>query len=47
MTVSIGRVEQCPVMGIKLYALAHNVVRGAAGAAVANAELLIARGLLP
>jgi aspartate-semialdehyde dehydrogenase len=39
MTVTIGRVEACAVMGVKLYALAHNTVRGAAGAALANAEL--------
>lgn len=46
MTVTVGRIERCPVMGIKLFCLAHNVVRGAAGAAVANTELLIARGLV-
>jgi len=28
-------------MGIKLFALAHNTIRGAAGAAIANAELLV------
>lgn len=44
MGVTIGRVERCPVMGVKLFALAHNVVRGAAGAALANAELLLAKG---
>ena len=46
MTVTIGRVETCPVMGFKLYALAHNTIRGAAGAAIANAELLIAQARL-
>lgn len=46
MTVSVGRVERCPVMGLKLYALAHNTIRGAAGAAIANAELLLATGRL-
>ena len=44
MAVSIGRVEFCPVMGLKLFALAHNTVRGAAGAAVLNAELLLSTG---
>ncbi len=44
MAVSFGRVEHCPVMGLKLFALAHNTVRGAAGAAILNAELLVARG---
>ena len=47
MAITIGRIEACPVMGIKLYALAHNTIRGAAGAAIANAELLRVRGQLP
>ena len=47
MAVSVGRVEVCPVMGVKLYALAHNTIRGAAGAALVNAELLVATGRLP
>jgi aspartate-semialdehyde dehydrogenase len=45
MPVHCGRVRSCPVLGYKLVALGHNVVRGAAGAAVLNAELLVARGL--
>jgi aspartate-semialdehyde dehydrogenase len=45
MPVHCGRVRPCPVLGYKLVALGHNVVRGAAGAAVLNAELLVARGL--
>lgn len=44
MVVTVGRVERCPVMGLKLYALGHNALRGAAGAAIANAELLLATG---
>jgi aspartate-semialdehyde dehydrogenase len=46
MVISFGRVEVCPVMGIKLFALAHNTLRGAAGAAVLNAELAVARGVV-
>lgn len=46
MAVSFGRVEHCSVMGLKLYALAHNTVRGAAGAALLNAELLVSSGRL-
>jgi aspartate-semialdehyde dehydrogenase len=45
MTVTCGRVRACPVLGYKLVALAHNVIRGAAGAALLNAELLVARGM--
>lgn len=47
MVVTVGRIEACPVMGIKLYALGHNTIRGAAGAAIANAELLVATGRVP
>jgi aspartate-semialdehyde dehydrogenase len=46
MAVTFGRVEQCPVMGLKLFALAHNTLRGAAGAALLNAELLLQRGVV-
>jgi aspartate-semialdehyde dehydrogenase len=45
MPVHCGRVRRCPVLGYKLVALGHNVVRGAAGAALLNAELLVARGM--
>ena len=46
MTVSVGRIRECPVLGIKFVALGHNTVRGAAGAAILNAELMQAEGLL-
>jgi aspartate-semialdehyde dehydrogenase len=46
MTVSVGRVRECPVMHAKFVALGHNTVRGAAGAAILNAELMHAEGLL-
>jgi aspartate-semialdehyde dehydrogenase len=46
MTVSVGRIRPCPVLGIKYVTLAHNTVRGAAGAAILNAELMAAEGLL-
>ena len=46
MTVTIGRLRPCPVLGYKFFALGHNTVRGAAGAAVLNAELLVAEGVL-
>jgi aspartate-semialdehyde dehydrogenase len=45
MPVHCGRVRPCPVLGYKLVAMAHNVVRGAAGAAILNAELLACRGM--
>jgi len=43
MTVTCGRLRRCPVLGYKLVALGHNTVRGAAGAALLNAELFVAR----
>ena len=46
MAVVIGRVRECPVMHAKFVALGHNTVRGAAGAAILNAELMHAEGLL-
>jgi aspartate-semialdehyde dehydrogenase len=46
MTVSVGRLRTCPILGYKFIALAHNTIRGAAGAAILNAELLHSKGLL-
>ncbi|MCY4399317.1 MAG: aspartate-semialdehyde dehydrogenase [Gemmatimonadetes bacterium] len=46
MTVTAGRIRECPILGIKFAALGHNTIRGAAGASVLNAELLVAEGLL-
>ena len=46
MAISIGRVESCSVMTLKYFVLAHNTIRGAAGAAIANAELLVSKNLL-
>ncbi len=46
MTVSIGRIRPCEVLDYKFVALSHNTIRGAAGGAVLNAELLIKQGLL-
>jgi len=47
MAVSVGRLRACPILDFRLVALVHNTIRGAAGAAVLNAELLHARNLLP
>ena len=46
MTVSVGRIRRCPVHDIRLVALVNNTVRGAAGAAILNAELMLQKGLL-
>jgi aspartate-semialdehyde dehydrogenase len=46
MAAVVGRVRPCPILDVKLTLLSHNLVRGAAGAALLNAELLAARGFL-
>lgn len=45
MVVTVGRIRPCEVLDVKLFVLSHNLVRGAAGAALLNAELCHARGL--
>lgn len=44
MAVTVGRVRGCPLLGLGFAALGHNTIRGAAGASVLNAELLMAGG---
>ena len=44
MTVSVGRLRPCKVLQWKFVALGHNTIRGAAGAAILNAELMVAQG---
>jgi aspartate-semialdehyde dehydrogenase len=46
MTVSVGRIRPCSVLDFRYVALVHNTIRGAAGAAILNAELLTSRGLI-
>jgi len=46
MAISIGRLRRCPILDYKFVALGHNTIRGAAGAAILNAELMHREGLL-
>jgi aspartate-semialdehyde dehydrogenase len=46
MTISVGRLRPCPLFDYKFVALGHNTIRGAAGAAILNAELMHREGLL-
>ena len=46
MSVTVGRVRPDPLLDLRLVAMGHNTIRGAAGASVLNAELAVARGLL-
>lgn len=46
MAVSIGRLRKCPLLDWKFIILSHNTVRGAAGCAILNAELMAKKGYL-
>ena len=46
MTTSVGRLRPCGVLDWKFTVLSHNTIRGAAGAALLNAELLKVKGYL-
>jgi aspartate-semialdehyde dehydrogenase len=44
MTVTVGRIREDPNFDVRLVALGHNIIRGAAGASVLNAELMASTG---
>ncbi len=46
MATVVGRARECPVLQFKYIALSHNTIRGAAGAALLNAELMKSEGYL-
>jgi aspartate-semialdehyde dehydrogenase len=46
MAVSVGRLQPCSVLDFRMVSLVHNTLRGAAGGAVLNAELLVRDGFL-
>jgi aspartate-semialdehyde dehydrogenase len=46
MAITVGRLRPCSLLDYKLVVLGHNTVRGAAGAAILNAELMKTDGLL-
>jgi aspartate-semialdehyde dehydrogenase len=46
MSCVVGRIRECPVFDIRFVVLSHNTIRGAAGAAILNAELMKAQGYL-
>jgi aspartate-semialdehyde dehydrogenase len=46
MATVVGRVRECPVLQYKYVALSHNTIRGAAGGALLNAELMKSEGYL-
>jgi aspartate-semialdehyde dehydrogenase len=46
MSIVIGRLRPCTILDFKFVLLGHNTLRGAAGGAIHNAELLVAQGWL-
>ena len=46
MAAFVGRLRPCPALDWKFVVLSHNTIRGAAGAAVLNAELMHSEGML-
>ena len=46
MAATVGRLRPCGVLDWKFTVLSHNTIRGAAGAALLNAELLVSLGKL-
>ncbi len=46
MACVVGRIRKCPILDYKLTVLSHNTIRGAAGAAILNAEYMKIKGYL-
>ena len=46
MVTHVGRLRSCPVLNHKFVLLSHNTIRGAAGAAILNAELMAAKNIV-
>jgi aspartate-semialdehyde dehydrogenase len=46
MTVSVGRLREDPIMQLRMVAMGHNTIRGAAGGSILNAELLVKTGVI-
>jgi len=47
MTTVVGRLRQDPILHLRLVAMSHNTIRGAAGGSILNAELLLSTGVIP
>jgi aspartate-semialdehyde dehydrogenase len=46
MTVSVGRMREDPILHLRMVAMGHNTIRGAAGGSVLNAEVLVKSGVI-
>lgn len=47
MTVSVGRLREDPILDLRMVAMGHNTIRGAAGGSILNAEVLVKTGVIP
>ncbi len=46
MSVTVGRLRECPIFDYRFVGLSHNTIRGAAGGGILNAELLVQEGYI-
>ncbi len=46
MAVTVGRARPCEIFDCKFVVLSHNTIRGAAGGAILNAEIMVAQGMI-
>lgn len=46
MSITIGRLRECPLLHYRFTSLSHNTIRGAAGGGILNAELLYKKGFI-
>jgi aspartate-semialdehyde dehydrogenase len=44
MSVTVGSIQPCPILDLRLISVVHNTLRGAASGSILNAELLVAQG---
>lgn len=47
MTTVVGRLREDPILHLRLVAMSHNTIRGAAGGSILNAEVLVSTGVIP
>jgi aspartate-semialdehyde dehydrogenase len=46
MTTSVGRLREDPILDLRMIAMSHNTIRGAAGGSILNAEVLVKNGTI-
>jgi aspartate-semialdehyde dehydrogenase len=46
MSVTVGNIQPCPILDLRLISVVHNTLRGAASGSILNAELLVASGYI-